>query len=78
VFLISIYFITASPSKIRDKRPETSNYRNSSDLMRRATERNNEFSYHHTRSVILLLAFTVLMAAAVCLFAYLFDQISGI
>jgi len=62
---------------IRDKRSETSNYRNSSDLMERATERNNEFSYHHT-GVILLLAFTVLMAAAVCLFAYLYDQISGI
>ena len=63
---------------LRDSHSETSNYRNSSDLMKRATQRNNEFLYHHTRSVILLLAFTVLMAAAVCLIAYLFDQISGI
>jgi hypothetical protein len=41
-------------------------------------DRNNEVSYHHTRSVIILVAFTVLMAALTCLFAYLFDQISGI
>jgi len=26
--------------------------------MKSATERNNEISYHHTRSVILLIAFT--------------------
>jgi len=45
--------------------------------MKRATERNTEISYHHTRSVILLIAFTVIMAAITCLFAYLFDQISG-
>ena len=41
-------------------------------------DRNNEVSYHHTRSVIILVAFTVLMAALTCLSAYLFDQISGI
>jgi len=41
-------------------------------------DRSNEVSYHHTLSVIILVAFTVLMAALTCLFAYLFDQISGI
>jgi len=41
-------------------------------------DRSNEVSYHHTRSVIILVAFTVLMAALTCLSAYLFDQISGI
>ena len=41
-------------------------------------DRNNEVCYHHIRSVIILVAFTVLMAALTCLFAYLFDQISGI
>ncbi len=46
--------------------------------MKRQTEHNNEFSYHHTRSVIVLIVFTVLMAGVTCFFAYLFDQISGI
>jgi hypothetical protein len=63
---------------IRDKHSETSDQSNSSDLMKRAIDRNNQISYHHIRSVIILLAFTVLMAALTCLFAYSFDQISGI
>ena len=63
---------------IRDEDYETSTQRNSSDLMKRTTDRNNQISYHHIRSVIILVAFTVLMAALTCLFAYLFDQISGI
>ncbi len=63
---------------IRDGDSETSAQRNSSDLMKRTTDRNNQISYHHIRSVIILLAFTVLMATLTCLFAYLFDQISGI
>lgn len=46
--------------------------------MKRATDPNNQISYHHTRSVLILVAFTVLMAALTCFFAYLFDQISGI
>ena len=46
--------------------------------MKRATECDNESLYHHIRSVILLVAFTFLMAALTCLFAYFFDQISGI
>ncbi len=66
------------PMLIRDKHSETSNQRNSSDVMKRASDRKNESSYHHIRSVIILLAFTVLMAAITCLFAYLFDQISGL
>jgi flagellar basal body-associated protein FliL len=41
-------------------------------------DRSNEVYYHHTRNVIILVAFTVLMAALTCLFAYLFDQVSGI
>jgi hypothetical protein len=45
--------------------------------MKRTTKNDNELSYHHTRIVILLIAFTVLMAAITCLFAYLFDEISG-
>lgn len=44
--------------------------------MKRKTESNNEIDYHHIRSVIVLVVFTVLMAALACLFAYLFDQIS--
>ena len=63
---------------IRDGDSETSAQRNSSDLMKRTTDRNNQISYHHIRSVIILLGFTVLMAALTCLFAYLLDQISGI
>lgn len=46
--------------------------------MNRATKSNNEIYYNHMRSVILLVVFTVLMAALTCLFAYMFDQITGI
>lgn len=46
-------------------------------IMKRTREHNNEVSYHHARSIILLIAFAILMTAITCLFAYLFDQIFG-
>jgi len=45
--------------------------------MKRTTQHNNEASYHHMRSIILLIVFTIRMTAITCLFAYLSDQISG-
>ena len=44
-------------------------------IERRDTDRRSRS--HHVRNVILLVVFTVIMAALTCLFAYLFDQLGG-